>query len=434
MKRKLNFFLAALLISPVIATAQTPEESKKLELTAKEFLDIYNTGDTSAYRIFLKKSTPAAALEGKLSGYRNTWNAIGKVSAVEMHAASPRDIEFLAKENKFGFWWKFSIETDSLQRFSDRKVLPVPLPEAGLQTGAIAKDEAVRQIDEYIKNTLGEMFSGNVLIRSKGKLLFKKSYGLDSKKNPNADTTRFGLASSGKMFTAISILQLKEKGLLSLSDQVKRFLPELKNSQVRELTIAQLLTHSSGMDDYFEDPEYKENTTDLNDPETRKLFIEKSKLDFPPGKGWRYSNTGFLLLGDIIEKASKLPFRQYVRENIFDKLGMKASVAGNGPGGGRSTTDDISAFLDGLKHEKLLNAADTKNFLEYTVNGQYGYGTEHNQLSIEHIVGHSGGFIDQCVELNLYPKTDQMVIILSNSNPPFGHFLANRIKELLLRK
>jgi len=434
MKQKLNFFLAALLISPVLAKAQTADETKRLELTAKEYLNIHNTGDSSVYRIFLKKNTSSPDLDAKVFGFNNSWKAIGKVNAVEMRATGPRGIEFLAKEQKFGFWWKFSIETDSLQRFSKRRVLPVQLPEAGLQTGALAKDEVVKQIDDYIENTLGDLFSGNVLIMSKGRLVFKKSYGKDNEKKPNTDTTRFGLASSGKMFTAISILQLKEKGLLSLGDSVKRFLPELRNTQVRDLTIEQLLTHTSGMGDYFEDPDYKENITDLNDPETRKLFIEKTKLDFLPGKDWRYSNTGFLLLGDITEKVSAVPFRQYIRENIFNKLGMNTSIAGNGPGGGQSTTDEIATFLIGLKSGKLLNTTATKMFLEYTVNGLYGYGTEHNQLSLEHIVGHSGGFINQCVEINLYPKTDQMVIILSNSNPPFGHFLANKIKELLLRK
>lgn len=434
MRHKINFFFAALLLAPVLATAQSAEENKRLEKTAKEYLNIYNTGDTSVYRSFLKKSTPASALNDKVSRFNNTWKSIGEVYAAKMQSTSPRSIEIQAKEKRFGSWWKFTIDTDSLQEFSNRRVLPIQLPEEGLQVGLISKDEVARQVDDYIKNSLGDLFSGNLLIMSKGRLVFKKSYGLDSKNNLNTDKTQFGLASSGKMFTAISIMQLKGKGLLSLTDPVKRFLPELKNTEVRDLTIAQLLTHTSGMGDYFEDPDYEENVTNITDPKTSKLFIEKTKLDFPPGKSWRYSNTGFLVLGVIIERASKLPFQQYIRENIFNKLAMKSSTAGNGAGGGRSTTPDMAAFLGGLKNGKLMSAADTKTFLEYTVNGEYGYGTEHNKLSLEHIVGHSGGFIEQCIELNLYPKTDQMVIILSNSNPPYGHFLANKIKELLLRK
>src|SRR5690606_26575824 len=97
-----------------------------------------------------------------------------------------------------------------------------------------------------------------------------------------------------------------------------------------------------------------------------------AKVDFSPGKSWRYSNTGFLLLGFIIENVSKVPFKHYVKENIFDKLGMKSSVAGNGSGSGVSTSADMVTFLSGLKLNQLLTATTTKQLLEYTVKGQYG--------------------------------------------------------------
>lgn len=91
-------------------------------------------------------------------------------------------------------------------------------------------------------------------------------------------------------------------------------------------------------------------------------------------------------------------------------------------------------FLNGLRQGKLLNQESTQLLLTHSIDGKYGYGTEHHIIGSEHIVGHSGGYINECVELNIYPESDYIVVILSNSNPPFGHFLSNKVKELLLYK
>ena len=113
---------------------------------------------------------------------------------------------------------------------------------------------------------------------------------------------------------------------------------------------------------------------------------------------------------------------------------MKETIAGTSAGGGFSTTDDMHKFLAGFNQVKILNSRNTKLLMTHTVDGKYGYGTEHHILGSEHIGGHSGGYINECVELNIYPKSDYIVVILSNSNPPFGHFLSNKVKELLLYK
>jgi len=113
---------------------------------------------------------------------------------------------------------------------------------------------------------------------------------------------------------------------------------------------------------------------------------------------------------------------------------MTQSAVGGGAGGGFSTVNDLHKFSLALVRNNLLEENTTKELFKYTVNGKYGYGTEHQVLANENIVGHSGGFINVCTELNIYTKSDYIVIILSNSNPPYGHFLSNKIKELLVRK
>src|SRR4029079_306884 len=259
------------------------------------------------------------------------------------------------------------------------------------------------------------------------------SFGTNANSEPNQFDQQFDLTSMGKLFTAISILQLRDQGVLSLDDKVGTYL-SLKNKAVANVTIKQLLTHTSGMGDFFESPMYEKLKDSLRSPADFMPFFEAEKLAFEPGNGWQYSNTGFCLLSLIVERLTHERFERYVRENIFAKAYMSNSVVGGGAGGGLSTVNDLHKFSIALLRNDLLSEKTTKELFQYTVNGKYGYGTEHQVLANENIVGHSGGFINVCDELNIYTKSEYIVIILSNSNPPFGHFLSNKIKELLVRK
>jgi len=113
---------------------------------------------------------------------------------------------------------------------------------------------------------------------------------------------------------------------------------------------------------------------------------------------------------------------------------MTATVPGSGAGGGTSTASDLLRFTTALRNGKLLSKQRTAQFFTYQVNEQYGLGSEHQKLGGETIVGHSGGFEEICNEVNMYTKSGYTVIILSNSNPPYGHFLGDKIKTLLVRK
>lgn len=113
---------------------------------------------------------------------------------------------------------------------------------------------------------------------------------------------------------------------------------------------------------------------------------------------------------------------------------MHASKPGDGAGGGTSTVGDMVRFDDALRDHKFMGKVATEKFTTFYTGNNYGYGSEHHLLGTEHIFGHSGGYINQCIEINFYKKTRSLVIILSNSNPPYGHFLSNKIKELMIRK
>lgn len=190
------------------------------------------------------------------------------------------------------------------------------------------------------------------------------------------------------------------------------------------------------MGDFFESATYNRIKDSVKNQIGLLPVIEEEKLAFSPGKSWQYSNTGFVLLGIIIEKITGEPYDNYIRENIFSKAGMTHSVPGGGGGGGTSTINDLYSFANSLLNNKLLGNTLTAKLLNYTtpLNEQYGWGTEHYKLGKEHVVGHSGGYINECTELNIYPKSQSIVIILSNSNPPFGHFVSDKLKELITRK
>lgn len=435
MKTNQNRILGLFLLISAAATAQYADQEQALKAEAENFIAIYNTGDSTVYRRFLTTVIPEdkPLLENTLMRYGNTYRTIGEVEVKDLVYKSSKDVELIVQDKKFDAWWRFHIMTDDNRKFKSRTVMPIPMPEIGLGMKKRSKEEVVSDLDNYIRNRLGDNFNGNVYIYEKGSPFYKRSFGRNHVGELNTESTRFGLASAGKMFTSVIIFQLIEEGKLNLQDPVINYMPGLKNKALHNITIEQLLTHTSGMGDFFEQPDFK-GLENINTSEEFLPFIEADVPSFPAGEGYRYSNTGFSLLGIIIEKIEGTSFQEVVRTRVFHPLNMNSSEPGMAVGGGLAPVGDMYSFLSGLKQGNLLNKENTELLMTYTTNGSYGYGTEHHLLGNEHIVGHSGGYINECVELNIYPESDHVVVILSNSNPPFGHFLSNKVKELLLYK
>jgi len=407
---------------------------QKMNTVVNNFFNLYNSGDTAAYRNFLRPVCASdSELKQWLGGYINAYNMIGKVDVKRIQINSNDKAEIWVQDKTHEAWWKFSILTDSLQHFRRRYIQPVPFESYFIKKGTLSNEEIRKDVEDYVHSKLGPEFSGNVCIAKGNELIYCNSFGNNPQNSPNTFSQQFNLASMGKMFTAISILQLRDKKLLSLDDKVACFVPELKNKAVANITIKQLLTHTSGMGDFFEHPLYQKSKDSLTHPKDFLPIIEDDKLSFQPGTNWQYSNTGFELLALIVERVSRLSFNHYVEQEIFVPSIMKNSVVGGGAGGGYSTVNDLHHFALALQNNELLDEKSTDELFSYTVNGKYGYGTEHQLLGTENIVGHSGGFENVCTELNIYKNSNYVVIILSNCNPPLAHFLSNKIKELLVR-
>ena len=241
-------------------------------------------------------------------------------------------------------------------------------------------------------------FSGAISVRRSGDIVFQKAYGFADIPNKvlNKLDTKFQTASAGKAFVAVAILQLIEKGQLSLDDTIGKFLAFDLKSIDREITVKQLLCHTSGIPDYFDESvqtEYSELWTDYPNYKIRKstdlipLFVNKPMM-YPAGEKFQYNNTGFVVLGLIIEQISCISFDTYLLENIFNPSGMlntgyfefdrlpekcanayiydnvrqefytniySVDAKGSGAGGAFTTVLDIDHFWDSLLNKTLLS-------------------------------------------------------------------------------
>ncbi|GAA4344763.1 serine hydrolase [Flaviaesturariibacter amylovorans] len=196
-----------------------------------------------------------------------------------------------------------------------------------LPASLLAQDAPVALLDSFMKaEAAHKRFNGNVLVARGSKVLYEGSFGyrnFDTKEPLDAESL-FDLASVSKQFTAMGILMLREEGRLQLTDSLYRYFPELP---YRNVTLHQLLTHTSGLPDYESlmaqhwDPDKIAFNADM----IRFLATEKPKPEFAPGAKWSYSNTGYALLASIIEKVSGQPLQAFLKNRIFSPLGMKRS-------------------------------------------------------------------------------------------------------------
>lgn len=185
------------------------------------------------------------------------------------------------------------------------------------------------QIDELLKEYLAySKFNGSALVAKDGKVIFKKGYGMANMEwdIPNSPNTKHRLGSVTKQFTAMLILQLAAEGKLDLQAPITTYLPEYPKENGDKITTHHLLTHTSGIPNYTSFPDFfKDVSRDPYTPEEFTTKFQDMELEFTPGEKFNYSNSGYFLLGVLIEKLSGKTYEAMLEENIFSKLGMKDS-------------------------------------------------------------------------------------------------------------
>lgn len=293
----------------------------------------------------------------------------------------------------------------------------------------------------------------SLLIAKGGNTLYKKAFGMsDIEKNVKLNTDNvLAIGSMTKQFTAVCILQLVNEGKINLNDEVKKYLTDY-NSHNKTITIENCLRHSSGIPSFTEknnfDSIYKKSLS----KDEMVNFFENDELFFEPGSDFSYSNSGYFLLGLIIEKVSGMSYEDYVQKNIFDKIGMKNSYFGknenNIPGQATgyepkdeksfqkatffdwswpysagnilSTTNDLLLWNEALNSDKIVPQSLLKNAwksyqLANGTQSNYGYGWNVTSLDKYTVIRHGGaisGYLSDGIRI---PEEDLYIIALSNN-------------------
>jgi CubicO group peptidase (beta-lactamase class C family) len=174
-------------------------------------------------------------------------------------------------------------------------------------------------------------FSGTVLVKKKGEILFHEAYGMAdlAGSRPNSVDTRFGVGSSTKQVTAAAILLLRDRGLLSLETTLDKVLPEFAFPWAEKVTIHHLLTHTSGIYNFTATPNFFGIVDKLGSGarvEDMVALFQNKPLNFEPGTQWSYSNSGFILAGLIVSKLSGRSYADFIKEEFFEKLEMSQTA------------------------------------------------------------------------------------------------------------
>jgi len=433
---------------------------------AEEMLRISVEGDETSTRAFVAGSfaprfRDAFPIEGHLRINAEMREESGGYDAVEVRASEPAAIEVLVKARKTGELRVLSLQTepDAPHRIDGVGIRPL-VPADGVEAPPVP-DRALT--DAEIASTLGDYldrlvaadaFSGAVLVARGGAAIFQRAYGEASKSYgvPNAVDTKFNLGSMNKMFTAVSIAQLVERGVLAWDDPIGKWLgPEWVRPEVGEkVTIRHLLTHTSGLGSFFTDEFMRSSRGLYRDLDSWRDIVRRDSLAFEPGTDWAYSNTGFHLLGLIVEKAGGASYYDYVREQIYEPAGMTGTdayevdavvpnlaqgyerieteagvtyrsnifehTARGGPaGGGYSTAPDLLAFARALADGRLLRPETvalltTPKPTEGSPN--YGYGFQ--QWDDGRVFGHTGGFPGISSAMLIDRGSGDVVVVMSN--------------------
>ena len=319
--------------------------------------------------------------------------------------------------------------------------------------------------------TAGDSFSGVVLLAKDGKPIFQAARGLADRERQQkvGMQTKFRIGSMNKMFTAVAVLQLRERGTLSLDDTLAKWLPDYPNAELaKSVTLHHLLTHTGGTGDIF-GPLYDQHRRQLSSHQAYIDLYGQRDLEFAPGTRFAYSNYGFVLLGRVIEKASGESYYDYVHEHVYTPAQMTATGSepesepvvdrsvgyrrgpdglkpnvdflpprGMSAGGGYSTAEDLLRFADALAKHTLLSAESTQLLMTGKVRtdprAMYAYGFSERNYQGIHTVGHSGGAPGMNGELAILPGSGHVVVALSNLDPPAAGELVSFIVERLPRE
>lgn len=317
------------------------------------------------------------------------------------------------------------------------------------QTNAASKtsdQQIVEKTSEYMNVAVKvDGFSGTILVARDGKPIVSKGYGMANIELgvPNAPQTVFRLGSVTKQFTAMAIMMLAERGKLSVNDPICKYLADCPAAW-QPITVKNLLTHTSGITNYTSFPDFAKTTIMPITPAEMVVILKEKPLEFTPGEKFAYSNSGYFVLGAIIEKVSGKSYADFLQENIFTPLGMKNTGYDNplqiiknraagyqrvdgeiinasymdmsvpfAAGSLYSTTGDLLLWDQALYTEKLVSKKSLDEIFTPFKSG-YGYGWGIGKKFDRKEISHGGGIYGFATEISRFPDDKVTVVVLSN--------------------
>jgi CubicO group peptidase (beta-lactamase class C family) len=324
-----------------------------------------------------------------------------------------------------------------------------------------------KKLDELLTayNSINE-FNGTALVEQKGTVLLNKGYGYKNAATDelNTENTIFQIGSITKQFTAAVILKLAENKKLSLSDKISKYFNDLNFN--KDITIAQLLSHTSGIYNYTNNVQFMQSEAVKPADEKKMLALFKNKpLDFSPGTNWSYSNSGYLLLGYIIEKVTKKSYEQVVRDYIFKPLKMNtsgfdfAALKNKDKATGYFSIDGKNSTVAGIVDSSVSYAAGaiyttTSDLLKWhkailsntvikrtsiekaftPVKNKYGFGWIIDSIDGKRVTAHGGAIFGFNTNIARIESDDICIVLLNNTGNPKLADITNDIFAVLYDK
>lgn len=314
-------------------------------------------------------------------------------------------------------------------------------------------------------------FNGSALIAQNGKVIMKKGFGSANMEwnIPNEPNTKFRLGSITKQFTAFLIVALAEQGKLKLDVPISTYLPDYPKATADKITLHHLLTHTSGIPNYTSLPNFfKDKSRNPYTPEEFVKTFSDLPLEFTPGEKFNYSNSGYFLLGYIIEKVSGKSYEQYLQETIFTPLKMvnsgydhsetilpnratgyekRGKKITNSPyldmsipyaaGSLYSTVEDLYLWDQSLYTNQLLSSKSMESLFNTYIKagkGSYGYGwfiDQTNDASPLKVVQHGGGINGFNSILYRIPADRNLIVLLNNTGGTVLNEMSEAIRAIL---
>ena len=338
----------------------------------------------------------------------------------------------------------------------------------------ISAQDKARQIEDVLTkyNEYGQ-FNGTALVAENGKVIFKKGFGSANMEwnIPNQPDTKFRLGSISKQFTAFLMVKLAEEGKIKLDVPISTYLPDYPKTNGDKITIHQLLTHTSGIPNYTSAPNFfKDKSRNPYTPEEFVKTFSDLPLEFTPGEKFKYSNSGYFLLGYIIEKISGKSYEDYLQEIILTPLKMtntgydhseviiKNRAAGyekrnkkisNSPyldmsipyaaGSLYSTVEDLFIWDQALYTTQLLSSKSMESLFKSYIkagNSSYGYGwfieeADNGASGKLKVIQHGGGINGFNTLIYRLPTDKNLIVLLNNTGGTNLNEMTESIRSIL---